>query len=165
VADPRLIRWAVLVAALALAVPACAEAANPRPKTIPALRSWKGGKGSYRLGRSVRIVVPARYRSRLWPTARVLAVDLRRLTRRRVRVTVRRGLKPRRGDIRLLLGARDRRLGREGYRLVAGRAFAVRARTATGVFYGTRTLLQLLHRAQRSREAGRSTGRATPSAG
>jgi hexosaminidase len=143
-----MIRRATLLAALlALACCASAEASNPRPKTIPALRVWKGAaKGSYKLRKSIRIVVPRRYYRRLRPTARVLAVDLRRLTHRRVRVRRLFGRrKLRRGDIRLLLRSRDRRLGREGYRLVAGRTFDLRARTATGVFYGTRTLLELLH--------------------
>ena len=146
-ADPRLIRRAAVFAAVALVVPASAEASNPRPKTIPALRVWKGAaKGSYRLRGSIRIVVPKRYYRRLRPTARVLATDLRRLTHRRVRVRRLRGRrKLRRGDIRLLLRARDRRLGGEGYRLGVGRSFDIRARTATGVFDGTRSLLQLLH--------------------
>ena len=146
-ADSRLIRRAAALAVLALAVPASAEASNPRPKTIPALRVWKGAaSGSYRLRGSIRIVVPRRYYRRLRSTARVLAVDVRRLTGRRVRVRRLFGRRTlRRGDIRLLLRARDRRLGREGYRLVVGRSFDIRARTATGVFYGTRTLLQLLH--------------------
>lgn len=146
-ADSRAIRLAGLSLVLLLAVPACARAANPRPRTIPALRVWKGAaRGSYRLPRSIRIVVPKRYYRGLRSTARVFAVDLRRLTHRRVRVVRLRGRRRlRRGDIRLLLRARDRRLGREGYRLVVGRSLDVRARTATGVFYGTRTLLQLLH--------------------
>jgi hexosaminidase len=140
------IRRFAALAVLALLIPASAEAANPRPKTIPALRVWKGAsEGSYRLRKSIRVVVPRRYYRRLRSTARVLAVDLRRLTGRRVRVRRLFGRrKLRRGDIHLLLRARDRRLGREGYRLRSARSLDIRARTATGVFYGTRTLLQLL---------------------
>ncbi len=146
--DSRLIRRAAALAAVALVVPASAEASNPRPKTIPALRVWKGAaSGSYRLRGSIRIVVPRRYyHGRLRSTARVLAADLRRLTHRHVRVRRLFGRrKLRRGDIRLLLRARDPMLGREGYRMRVGRSLDIRARTATGVFYGTRTLLQLLH--------------------
>ena len=118
--------------------------ANPRPLTIPALRQWRGGSGTFELGRAPRIVVPARYRRRLRPTARVFGKDLARLTGRRVRVVDRRGARPRRGDIRLLLGARDPTLGREGYRLRVGSSIGIRGGKAAGVFYGTRTVLQLL---------------------
>ena len=123
---------------------ATGEAANPRPSTIPALREWKGGEGQYRLGRSPRIVLGGRRRRLLRPEARLLARDLRALTGRRVRVPARRRTAVRRGDIRLALGARGRGLGREGYRLHVGRAVRIRARRRAGVFYGGRTLLQLL---------------------
>jgi hexosaminidase len=118
--------------------------ANPRPQTIPALREWTGGSGTFRLRRRPRIVVPRRYRRRLRSTARVFARDLARLTGRRVRVVTRRGVRPRRGDIQLLLRARNPALGREGYRLRVGRSIGIRGRKAAGVFYGTRTVLQLL---------------------
>lgn len=45
----------------------------------------------------------------------------------------------------LELGAFNHRLGHEGYDLTISRAVTVSAHTPTGVFYGTRTLLQLLH--------------------
>jgi len=118
--------------------------AAKRPSTIPALRAWKGSPGEFRLRRAPRIVVPRRDRRRLRSTARVFAADLARLTGRRIRVVTRRGARARRGDVKLLLGSRDRRLGREGYRLRVGRSLAIRGRRATGVFYGTRTVLQLL---------------------
>jgi hexosaminidase len=119
--------------------------ASPRPLTIPALRGWKGASGVFRLRHSPRIVVPRRYRRRLRSTARVFAADLARLSGWRVRVVYRRGARVRRGDIRLLLGARDRALGSDGYRLRVGRSIGIRGRRPAGVFYGTRTVLQLLH--------------------
>ena len=44
------------------------------------------------------------------------------------------------GDIELALGSRDRRLGREGYRLEVGAVLRIEARTAAGAFYGTRSV-------------------------
>ena len=111
-------------------------AVNPRPLTIPALRIWHGSRGVFRLRRTSRVVVAGGYWRALRGTARLFASELR--------LRVRRGLGGR-GDIVLALGARDRRLGREGYSLHVGRRVVVRGRDATGVFYGTRTLLQLLH--------------------
>jgi hexosaminidase len=141
------------VVALAAAAPGAA-ATEERPPTIPALREWRPAPGAYVLARGARIVLAARDRGRLRSEARTLSADLRALTRRRPRVvTVRRGARLRRGDVYLLLGSRDRRLGAEGYRLALGRAVRVSARARAGVFFGTRTLLQLLRAAGRGRVA------------
>jgi hexosaminidase len=122
---------------------AAANRANPRPWTIPALRSWSGGRGVFRLGSAVRIVVPTRYRRTLLPTATLFAADLRALTRRSVGI-VTSDAAPRAGEIDLQLGARDGSLRSEGYALGIGASVLITARTPTGVFYGTRTVLQLL---------------------
>jgi hexosaminidase len=117
---------------------------NPRALTIPALREWRGGEGTFRLRRSPRIVVPVAHRRRLRSDAEVFADDLRELTGRRVEVVSRRGTRLRRGDIRLALGARDHGLGREGYRMRIGRTVRIAGNHPAGAFYATRTLLQLL---------------------
>jgi hexosaminidase len=118
---------------------------NPRPWTTPALRSWTGARGVFRLGASGQIVVSPRDRRALMPTATILSADLRGLSGRRIGIAVT-DAAPRAGDVGLGLGARDVRLHREGYALRVGAAVLITARTATGVFYGTRTLLQLLGR-------------------
>jgi hexosaminidase len=118
-------------AIIAIAAASSAEAANPRPFTIPALRHWNGGSGSYVLPNAPRIVGPRR----LSGIARTLASELHGSTRRK-------------GDIRLALVTGVRRA--EGYKLSIGRhGVRIAARTPTGVFWGTRTLLQLLHRGRR----------------
>jgi hexosaminidase len=125
-------------------ISAQAAAVNPRPATVPALRAWSGSHGFFRLPAAVRIVVPSRSWRRLGATARLFAADLAAPARRRVDV-VRGTGHPGRGDVVLTLGARDRRLGSEGYSLTIGSTVTIAGRTAAGVFYGTRTLLQLLH--------------------
>ena len=50
----------------------------------------------------------------------------------------------RHGGVVLALGSRDRRLGREGYRLEVGSRVRIEARTRAGLFYGRQTVLQLL---------------------
>jgi len=131
----------LLVALLALAAPA--HAGNAKPATVPALQRWEGGQGSFAVRSRTRVIAPKRLRA----DARLLARDLTLQTARR---------KPRRGDVVLKLGARGRRLGEEGYRLRIGRRVTIRARRRAGVFYGTRTLLNLLRgggRAPRGRAA------------
>ena len=139
-------RALVLAILLVTGPAAAAEAANPRPATIPALREWRGGQGQFQLRMAPRIVLGGPRRRSLLPEARRLSADLRALTGRKVRVRARRGARVRRGDVRLALGAPDSELGREGYRLHVGRAVRIRAGRPAGVFYGGRTLLQLLRR-------------------
>jgi hexosaminidase len=90
------------------------------------------------------IFVPAQYWRALGSTARVFAGDLAAQLKRPVGVAHYSG-SALAGEIVLELGARDRRLGIEGYELDIGPVARITARTAAGAFYGTRTLLQLLH--------------------
>jgi hexosaminidase len=136
---------AALLAATGLAGPPAGASAE-RPRTIPALREWHPAPGAFALRRSTRILAGPGTA----PEARLLARDIERLHGRRPGLAT--GA-PRAGDVVLELGSRDRRLGREGYRLESGDVLRVEARRAAGVFYGTRTLLQLL-RGRRTVPAG-----------
>ncbi len=133
----------LVLAALAAALVICAPAAA-RPATIPALREWHPAQGAFVLRDSARIVVPA---GGPLAEARLLAADLGR------RHPVLAGAVAQPGDIELALGAPDRKLGREGYRLEVGSVLRIEARTAAGAFYGTRSVVQLLRR-KRSIPAG-----------
>jgi hexosaminidase len=136
------VRGIVIAAATLVLLGAAAGGAEARPATVPALREWTSAPGTYAFARGARIVLSARDRGRLRTDARVLADDLRALTRRRPRIVTAR--RTRRGDISLRLGSRDARLGGEGYAIAVGRTVRISARTSAGAFYGTRTLLQLM---------------------
>ena len=110
--------------------------------TVPALRVWRGSHGVLRLSTGTRVAVERRDWRRLSPVARTFAADLRRVLHRRVHV-IRGAGGP--GDIVLKLGSRAPHLGRQGYRLSIASGVTIAARTPAGVFYATRTLLQLLH--------------------
>jgi len=118
---------ALLAAAGAFAGP---PAASP-PPAIPALRHWQAAPGSFALRQSSRVVGSG-------TEAALLARELK--------LPLAAGAPPQPGDIELRLGSSDRRLGREGYRLDVGASVGIEGRTSAGVFYGTRTLLQLLRR-------------------
>ena len=134
-----------VAAMVAAALPAPAPAANSRPVTLPSVRDWRGGEGTFAVRRGSRVVVPRAQRRRLRPEARLLAADLRRVTGRPVRVRVQRRRRLRRGDVGLALRRRRRpALGGEGYRIAIGRAVRIGANRRAGLFYGGRTLLQLL---------------------
>lgn len=144
-----------LFAALLAATTASASPPrNAQPQTIPALREWRGGHGQFQLGPSPRIVVGS---GALRPEARTFAADLRKLTHRTIGVADE--VEPRPGDIRIALGARDAKLGGEGYALRIGRTLGISARKPRGAFWGTRTVLQLL---RQSEQVPRGTARDWP---
>lgn len=142
----RLLRFliAAVCALAALALPgvaaAPAQAAAGPPQTVPALRQWTAGSGTYTFTATSRIAVDPAHTAQLSDEAATLADDLAAQTGRTVAVVT--GT-PATGDIGLTLG--DGTLPAEGYRMTVGQAVTIQAATDTGAFYGTRTLLQLLH--------------------
>jgi hexosaminidase len=142
----RVARAVAVSAALAAVLAAEARAAPPPglPATVPAVRSWSPAPGTFTPRRDVRIVVAPEQRSRLLGEARTLAGDLGALLGRRVEVAARGGVRVRAGDVGLALARPGASLGREGYELRAGASVQIAAPTSAGVFYGGRTLLQLL---------------------
>ncbi|MCF3124008.1 discoidin domain-containing protein [Streptomyces arenae] len=133
---------------------------NRRPTVVPALQEWDGGTGAYRLTGASRVVVPERDAGRLMPLARQLTRDLADVTGVETAAPRRTGHGgPADGEILLRLDPAARhseggeRYREEGYALdVTERAVTVTAPAYSGVYYGTRTLLQiLLHDATRSR--------------
>ena len=129
-----------LVAALGAAT-LHVEAAQPR--TIPALRQWTDAAGFYTFGAGSRIVLDATYAAELSTTASVFSNDLLTLTGLAIPVITGAG-SVQAGDIYLTLGATDPELGQEGYLLTIADSVAISAPTDAGVFYGTRSLLQML---------------------
>jgi hexosaminidase len=123
-----------------------ADAPETRPATIPALRLWQPGGGSFIYDAASRIVLASADAAALAETAQLLAADLERQVGRRPEITASR---PRAGDIVLGLGRCDPRLGTEGYGLRSGPFLEIQAQGPAGVFYGTRTLLQLLAQGSR----------------
>ncbi|WP_042378365.1 discoidin domain-containing protein [Streptacidiphilus melanogenes] len=127
------------------AVPAArAATAASAPLCIPALQQWTSAAGSYSFGAGSRIVTDAAYVGQLAGEAALFAADLGLLTGRSIASATGSAASVGTGDIFLTLGSTDAGLGTEGYTLAVGASVTVQARAAAGVFYGTRTLLQLL---------------------
>jgi hexosaminidase len=96
-------------------------------------------------GEAGRIVIdPGKESRKLAETADLLATEIGELTGAKYMI-VSSAARRRAGDIGLALGKADPELGKEGYELEVGEAIRVTAPTPAGVFYGTRTILQLLH--------------------
>lgn len=114
------------------------------PLTIPALRQWFHGSGSWALGPRSRLVVPSSQLA-VAAVARQLSSDLRQAVGRRLVVVEKKPSGARAGDI-VLRETNDlaKRLGAEGYALAVNSRLTISAPTVAGVFYGGRTLIQLL---------------------
>lgn len=134
-----------LALALIAATGAPAHAQATRPWTIPALREWTPAAGVFELNGDSRIVVRS---AALLPDAEVFAEDMNTLLGYPVPVVSDPQAVPGQGDVSLALGEVDGRLGREGYRLRIGSAVEITAIESAGAFYGTRTVLQLLHQSR-----------------
>lgn len=117
------------------------SAQEPCPRVIPSLQQWKGGKGMLVLPSRGNIVISAGDEAVLSSTARILVSDLKELMG--WDYTVRIG-KPGKGDISIMLTKPDKELGDEGYVMAIDRCAAISASTVKGVFWGTRSLLQIL---------------------
>ncbi|MEU1367211.1 family 20 glycosylhydrolase [Streptomyces sp. NPDC005803] len=116
-----------------------ATAASPPPEVLPSLRQWQAGEGEFTLTDRARIVLEGVREQRTAADAARFAGELAG------KAAVSRGA-ARSGDVVLrqdpsLKGS----LGAEGYRLDVGDRVTVTAATSAGVFYGSRTVLQLLN--------------------
>ncbi|WP_175631936.1 NPCBM/NEW2 domain-containing protein [Virgibacillus siamensis] len=114
---------------------------NPKPQVIPGLREWQGGVGSFSIVQTSKIVVDPQYTKKLNKTAEVLQKDLLDITGRKLSVEAG---QPQQGDFYLTLESSDTGIGDEGYLFEVEDYVTIRANTDTGVFFGTRTALQIL---------------------
>ncbi|MGH3711964.1 MAG: RICIN domain-containing protein [Micromonosporaceae bacterium] len=119
-------------------------ATNPKPLTVPALREWTGGTGSYAFSSATRIVRSTADATALATTSQTFADDLKALTGYPITQVTGSAADLRAGDIFLSLGSADTALGTEGYALSVTDRITIAARDDRGAFYGTRTVLQLL---------------------
>jgi hexosaminidase len=115
---------------------------NTAPQIIPSLREWHGGTGSFTLGMASRIDVDPAFSVQLQETAHVFQGDLFDETGHPLRVVT--SSAPAAGDFFLTLKNRDSGIGNEGYLFQVGDSVVISAHTSAGIFYGTRTALQIL---------------------
>lgn len=109
-----------------------------KPFVIPELKEWSGKEGSFALNGNSRIVYNAAQPA-LKQIAEQLSEDYFTLFNRKLPVDAG---KPLKGDISLDI-KKDKNLGREGYAVRIGNNVEVSAPEAIGVYWATRTLLQM----------------------
>ncbi len=150
--------WLLLAAFLFLPRVADAEV-NKKPFVIPELQEWKGSRGMFTPTTTSRIVCAGKD-PEVARIAQQFATDYEQMFGRRMQV-VQGGAAA--GDFVLSISP-DKRLGEEGYSLKITNRVAVSAPTSKGLFWATRTLLQLSEQ-QSDRALPKGTARDYPDYG
>ena len=118
--------------------PAGADESPPGlPEVIPSLDSWQEGEGSFIAADDLRVVAGEESLSR---TAEITAEELATAI---PGATASDG-GAQAGDVTLQLDEERADLGAEGYELIVDEQVRITAATPVGIFYGTRTVLQML---------------------
>lgn len=111
---------------------------NPKPFVIPELKQWTGKDGNFVPGADTKIVCTSSD-PELLRIARMFADDYQRMFGKSLSVTQGKAAS---GDFVLSL-SKDKKLGQEGYAIKITDRVAISAPTPTGVYWSTRTLLQM----------------------
>lgn len=110
---------------------------NEKPFVVPELTSWQGAEGMF--VPSGRVIVKGKRSTAVMEVARQLSEDYKLMFGRALSIT---SGKPRSGDF--VLGIEeDTSLGQEGYRLALSEVAELTAHRPQGLYWGTRTILQL----------------------
>ncbi|HEY0753136.1 MAG TPA: family 20 glycosylhydrolase [Ktedonobacteraceae bacterium] len=134
---------------------------NSTPPVAPALREWYGGTGEFVLNAGSQIVIDPIFAAQLQTTAQIFQQDLSEEINAALPIAV--SNNPGNNNIFLTLKTLDSSIGNEGYLLDIDTSVTVNARTSTGVFYGTRSILQILHTANDHASLPRGYARDYPS--
>ena len=118
-------------------------AVNPKPFVIPELKQWTGKDGNFTPGKNARIVCTSQ-NPELLRIARMFADDYQQMFGQALSVAQGKATS---GDFVLSLSA-DKKLGEEGYAIKISDRVAISAPTPTGLYWSTRTLLQLAEQNQ-----------------
>lgn len=127
---------------------------NPPPFVIPAVREWHGGTGTLLLKPSSAIVINSADHPVLDSAALLLQQEIRDYCG--LTLKVRQDTVPGTDNIFLTLHDKDTSLGPEGYYLTVENTIVISARQYQGLFWGTRTFLQILeqHKTDRAYPKG-----------
>ncbi|WNQ12906.1 discoidin domain-containing protein [Paenibacillus aurantius] len=130
------------------------------PNVVPSLREWTSAAGDFSLAAGSRIAVDSAYNAALADTANTLREDILALTGLALNVVT--TTSPAAGDFYLTLNNTDSGIGSEGYIMQAADYVTIKANSAKGVFYGTRTALQILNQSTDKTGIPKGTARDYP---
>lgn len=133
----------LLVFSLFNSLPTSANSTNPQPNVIPALREWIGNTGLFTLTPQSRICIDPNYETELL-TRMTSFKDEIKLINNDLDLSILTSNNPTDSDIYITLDCQDTNIGTEGYLMDIDNILTIKANTADGAFYGTRSLLQIL---------------------
>lgn len=119
------------------------EVINNTPPVAPALREWRGSTGEFVVGTNSHIVLDPVSSRQLQGTAQVFQQDIQAELNITLPIVV--SSDPGTSNFFLTLKTRDSGIGDEGYLLDIDTSVTIDAHSSTGIFYGTRSILQMLH--------------------
>ena len=123
------------------AVHALAQNPNQRPSVIPELAEWRGDTGNFTATEEARIVLGDKA---LVNTAEEFAKDYEDITGVEIPVIEGSSEAVRSGDYYLAFSAEPNGLGKEGYFCEVTDKVVLSGEEATGIYWGTRSILQIL---------------------
>lgn len=130
--------YLIMVVGCLLGITTVYASAQPKPFVIPELKEWHGADGNFIPTAQTRIVCP-KGQTDLLRIGEMMAADCETMFGFRPQVTEGKGTK---GDLILSI-SKDKKLGKEGYSLRITDRVLLSAPEAIGVYWGTRTLLQI----------------------
>lgn len=130
------LRWSALTLLLGFSLVLFAK--NEKPFVIPELKEWYGGTGEFQLKPDTKIVF-SKNNPKLEKIALALSEDIHTMFGYRLETCAG---SSKNGDIVLSL-KKEKELGDEGYRMNIANTLRIEANRIQGVYWGTRTLLQI----------------------
>ena len=115
---------------------------SSKPNVVPSLKNWEGDSGNYIFTENSKIIINDLYWDTLFNDATTFSEELFEITGKRIQIV--KGNNPAIGDFYLTSGQRLPEIGNEGYILNVDDFVKIEASTSTGIFYGMRTVLQIL---------------------
>lgn len=130
---------------------------NEKPFVIPELKQWTGSEGKFAITSDSRIVYP-KNNVELSAVAEQFAEDYKTMFGIELPVVAGKAVS---GDIALIV-KKDKQLGNEGYKISIDKKVTISAPTAKGVFWGTRTILQMAEQSTTGHELAKGSIRDWP---
>ena len=128
------------LALLCAGVTTALKAENEKPFVIPELRQWQGAEGTTAISAKSKVLYTD---ATLQDAAEAMAEDYGLMFGKALKAKATKDAAKATGAIVLNL-TNDAELGDEGYSIEIGDYVAIKANTATGAYWATRTLLQIL---------------------
>jgi hexosaminidase len=151
----KILTWILFLILLVFSAKALAST-SPKPFVVPELKEWKGSNGFFVPSSSMKIIYTSNDKQ-LITVAQQFADDYQKMFNQHLEIV--KG-KPSKGNFVFTLKS-DKKLGKEGYTIKISDGIVFSAPTPQGLYWGTRTILQLMEQSS-NRQLAKGTIRDYP---